>query len=283
MTEPGHDRSPLYEAHNAQRYERQTLIRAYQDAYSCRLVVLLGFLFPNSVTLFEDTLYDATPQEDLHIMLQTPGGDGETALRLLRQAQSRCKRLTVMIPDQAKSAGTLFVLGADEIYMGPTSDLGPIDPQFRMSDNSVVPARAIIAAVRDAEERVQKSPDTYALHASLLSNITSMQVQQAKDAIARTGDQLKEALACAGGRDEGQLEKLASDLQEPLVESPQSHGTTISAADAKKLGLPVRIADPLEPQWQDAWRMWAKYAAAGAGYGGMSVYEGQKASHLIPA
>ena len=122
--------SPLYEAHNALRYERQALIRRYQEAHRCRLVVVADILVPNSVTLFEETIHDADPSEDLHVMLATPGGDGETAIRLVRQAQSRCKALTVIVPDQAKSAGTLFVLGADHIYMGPTSDLGPVDPQF---------------------------------------------------------------------------------------------------------------------------------------------------------
>ena len=34
-------------------------------------------------------------------MLSTPGGDGETAIRLIRQAQSRCRELTVIVPDQA--------------------------------------------------------------------------------------------------------------------------------------------------------------------------------------
>lgn len=30
-------------------------------------------------------LYDANPDEDLHVMLCTLGGDGETALRLVRK------------------------------------------------------------------------------------------------------------------------------------------------------------------------------------------------------
>ena len=78
----------------------------------------MDYLFPASITLFEETLFDADPNQDLHVMLYTLGGDGETALRLVRQAQSRCKNLTVIVPDQAKSAGTLFVLGADRIFMG---------------------------------------------------------------------------------------------------------------------------------------------------------------------
>ena len=122
MTEPTAGRSPLYEAQHALRYERQALIRQYQEDYSCRFVVMMGPVFPYSVTLFEETLDGASPDQDLHVMLYTLGGDGETALRLVRQAQSRCRELTVIVPDQAKSAGALFVLGADRIVMGPTSD-----------------------------------------------------------------------------------------------------------------------------------------------------------------
>jgi len=165
------DRSPLYEARHAPRYERQELIRRYQETYQCRLVVLIDALFPPSVTLLEETLYDANSDEDLHIVLGTPGGDGETAIRLIRQAQSRCRELTVVVPDQAKSAGTLFVLGADHICMGPTSDLGPVDPQFLLSDGSLAAGKAIIAAVEDAKRRIEATPQIYPLHASLLADI----------------------------------------------------------------------------------------------------------------
>ena len=155
----------MYEAQRAAWYERQNLIQEYEKEYECRLVVLIDSLFPHSITPFEETLYDADPKEDLHVMLATLGGDGETALRLVRQAQSRCAELTVIVPDQAKSAGTLFVLGADHIYLGPTSDLGPVDPQFQLPNGQLAAARAIIAAVDEAEIRIQKNPETYALHA----------------------------------------------------------------------------------------------------------------------
>ena len=44
--------------------------------------------------------------------------------------------LRVIVPDYAKSAGTLIALGADRIVMGETSELGPIDPQITLSDGS---------------------------------------------------------------------------------------------------------------------------------------------------
>ena len=74
-------RSPLFEAQHALRYERQQIIRDYQSAHDCRLVVMSDVIFPRSISLLEEALFDASPEKDLHILLYTLGGDGETALR----------------------------------------------------------------------------------------------------------------------------------------------------------------------------------------------------------
>ena len=238
-------------------------------------MVIKDVLFSRSITLFEEALYDANPSEDLHVLLSTPGGDGETALRLIRQAQSRCKELTVIVPDQAKSAGTLFALGADHIYMGPTSDLGPIDPQFMLS-GSLAAGKAIIAAVEEAERRVQENPQTYPLHASLLGDITALMVQQARDALKRTDGQLREALACVTGRTNECVDEIAMKLRGPLLDDSQSHGAAVSTQHAVDLGLPVDEASAGDPRWQTVWRLWAKYIALDAEF----IYEGQTASHV---
>ena len=216
-------------------------------------------------------------------MLATPGGNSETAIRLVRQAQSRCQNLTVIVPDQAKSAGTLLALGAHCILMGPTSDLGPVDPQFRLSNGSLAAGKAIITAVDEAERRIQESPDTYPLHASLLSDVSALIVQQARSALARASDQLREALACQPSRSPEDVETLADRLDAPLIDEPQSHSAIISAADAEELGLPVKRAEPSGDQWQAIWRLWTKYAALGAlgPPGSVRIYEGQTASHIL--
>ena len=183
----------------------------------------------------------------------------------------------MIVPNQAKSAGTLFVLGADHIYLGPTSDLGPVDPQFQLPNGQLAAAKAIIAAVEEAERRIQKNPETYALHASLLSDISALMVQQARDALARAGDQLREALACAS-RCDSEVEKLAQTLHAPLIGETQSHRAIISTQDTITFGLPVQEADPAEPQWQAIWRLWAKYTVLNAA----SVYEGRHASFVVP-
>ncbi len=185
--------SPLYHSVNASRYDRQNLIQDYERQFNCRLIVFIDAIFPPGVTLFEDLVYDADPAIDLHLLLRSLGGDGETAIRLVRSAQSRCRELTVIIPDQAKSAATLLTLGAHHILMSPMSDLGPIDPQF-MHDGRLVAAKDIIAAVDDAAQKIQEAPDTYPLYVSLLSDVSSLMVQQAKAAVEGTDDLLREAL-----------------------------------------------------------------------------------------
>ncbi len=234
-------------------------------------------LYPHSVSLLEETLFDASPDQDLHLILVTQGGDGETALRLIRQIQARCQRFTVIVTDQAKSAGTLLVLGAHRIYMGPTSDLGPVDPQFRLRDGSLASARAIIAAVDGAENGIRQNPQAFQFYISLLEPVTALMVEQARDQIDRTEDMVKEALASVSCRSNETIEKLCDALRETLIKGSKSHSAVISAADAEKFGLPVEIADPLSEQWQAIWRLYMKYVVLGQ----VGVYEGQTASHVF--
>ena len=76
---------------------------------------------------------------------------------------SRCRELTVVLPDMAKSAATLTFIGADKIIMGPGGDLGPVDPQFQLGGRSLASAKEIVEAVAEAEERITRSPETYPL------------------------------------------------------------------------------------------------------------------------
>jgi ATP-dependent protease ClpP protease subunit len=268
--------SPLYHAEHAARYERQQLIQAYQNEFKCRLVILVDNIFAYGITYFEELIYDANPADNLHLLLWSQGGDGETAVRLVRSAQARCRELTVIVPDQAKSAATLLALGAHHILMGPTSDLGPVDPQFQMPNGSLAAAKDIIAAVESAEKAVEARPETYALHAALLSDVTDLMVQQARLALGRTEDLMREALSSSGARSEEQVEKLIGALKIPLLEA-KAHAAIFGAREAKESGLSVIDADPAGTQWQLIWRLWTKYFLLNS-----HVYEGLNPSKIWP-
>lgn len=273
--------SPLFHAQNSARYDRQQLIGIYQETFDCRLIVMIDEVFPDSIALLEDLLFDAEPGQDLHLLLHSPGGDGETAIRLIRSMQSRCRELTVLVPDQAKSAATLMVLGAHHIVMGPTSDLGPVDPQFRVprqgGGHDLVAAKDIIEAVERAERAVAEEPATFPLHSALLADVTGLMVATARSAILRTDDLVVECLSSCSERSEDEIRDLAEALHTPLIEAPRSHSAVFDADAATGAGLPIRRADPTSEQWQLIWRLYMKYRTLPPA----GIYEGKYASQIM--
>jgi membrane-bound ClpP family serine protease len=252
------------------------LILRYEEEFKCRLAVVVDGIFGDSITYLEELIFDANPTENLHLMLSSPGGDGETALRLVRSAQARCKELTVIVPDQAKSAATIVAIGAHWIVMGPMSDLGPVDPQFPIKDEWVA-AKDIIAAVESAEKAITLNPDSYPLHAALLADVTAVMVQQARSALGRTEDLVEEALLSNPSRTSKDVANLKERLMEPLIKRPKEHGAMFGSAACREAGLPVVEADPSGSQWQQIWNLWAHYFKLG-----QSIYEGRKASVMPP-
>ena len=66
----------------------------------------------------------------LDLILETPGGAGEVAEDIVRMIRKKYDDVAVIVPGWAKSAGTIIAMAADEILMGPTSALGPIDARL---------------------------------------------------------------------------------------------------------------------------------------------------------
>ena len=85
--------SPFFRSLNADRYARQSMITAYEARHGCRLAVMAGPIIDDSIVLFQDLIYDANPQEDIHLLLASPGGDGEVAVRLARQSSLSAENL----------------------------------------------------------------------------------------------------------------------------------------------------------------------------------------------
>lgn len=253
--------SPLYSAQHAQRYQRQQLISEYEDANSCRLIIMIDSIFHYSFQYFGELLYDLSRDRPLHLLLWTPGGDGEVAVRLARSAQACCSEFTVIVPDIAKSAGTLLALGADHILMSPASDLGPVDPQFEMGggDYALISAKDIIAAVDRALDDIAARPETYPLYSAMLSDVNALRVERARSALDRTDDLLKEALRSNPRRTAEQVEQLARELRVPLISAPKDHAAILGASDATNLGLPVIMCDPTSSQWRQIWQLWMHY------------------------
>jgi hypothetical protein len=66
----------------------------------------------------------------LAVMVDSPGGYAEPAYRIASLLRRRSGGFTAVVPRYAKSAATLFALGAEKILLGEDAELGPLDAQF---------------------------------------------------------------------------------------------------------------------------------------------------------
>ncbi len=102
-------------------------------------------------------------------------------------------------------------------------------------------------------------------------------VQQARSALERTDDLVREALRSQPDRSSEEVERIAQALKEKLIDLPREHGAVFDASDARSAGLPVVEADPDSEQWRIVWHLWTKYFHLNA-----DIYEGRLASQVIP-
>ncbi|HTW84501.1 MAG TPA: hypothetical protein VMD91_10565 [Candidatus Sulfotelmatobacter sp.] len=68
------------------------------------------------------------------LVLVTYGGYADPAYRIARTLQDKYEKFYAFVTGMCKSAGTLLVIGADEIVMSDYGDLGPLDIQALKDD-----------------------------------------------------------------------------------------------------------------------------------------------------
>jgi hypothetical protein len=200
------------------------------------------------------------------VFLTTFGGDGDSAYRLAACLRRHYKNGTVRayIFGLCKSAGTLAVLGADEIAFGDFGELGPLDVQLTKPDEvyptssgldifqavGVVTSTAFDAYQNYFEKIIENSEGhisaktsaeiarelAVGLFAPMTSQIEPERLGEVQRAIN---------VASVYGRrlDRGNLRK---DALQRLVQGYPTHGFVIDFDEAKTLFHKVRLADPLE-------------------------------------
>ncbi|MHB8276481.1 MAG: SDH family Clp fold serine proteinase [Candidatus Humimicrobiaceae bacterium] len=117
----------------------------------------------------------------LDLILETPGGLAEVVEDLVRIIRTKYKDLAIIIPGYAKSAGTIFAMAADEILMGPTSSLGPIDAQI-INNNKRFSADAFLQGLEKIKAEVDQSKKLNAAYIPILQNISPGEIQHCENA-----------------------------------------------------------------------------------------------------
>jgi hypothetical protein len=134
-------------------------IVAIEDHLQADAIFFYGPIYPSLEKRFRDFIEDlkseASGRDRMAIILNTPGGSAETVEKLVDIVRHHYLEVHFVIPDEAMSAGTIFALSGDKIWMDYTSSLGPIDPQVN-NGKDWVPALGYLDQV---EKMIKKSAD----------------------------------------------------------------------------------------------------------------------------
>ncbi len=93
------------------------------------LLLRMGSVSPLSVMFVMNELRDKNFDE-LDVILETPGGHIESAYKIVKLLRKHAKRINIIVPNYAKSAGTLISLAGESLVLATTSELGPLDVQI---------------------------------------------------------------------------------------------------------------------------------------------------------
>jgi len=101
------------------------------------LTIKSGIL-PNLHRQIKEALESKASRRDkLTVILDTLGGSAEVVERMVNTIRHHYLHVDFVVRDKAMSAGTIFVMSGDNIFMNYHSVLGPIDPQVLKGDKWV--------------------------------------------------------------------------------------------------------------------------------------------------
>jgi ATP-dependent protease ClpP protease subunit len=261
---PGVTKTPMFSACNAERYRRQELIKQIEQKTGKTLLCYVGgvgtLVHRDDALFLGDLLHNVQRDTPIDLMLHTGGGDIDAAEKLMSMlnAAAGTANLRVIVPDYAKSAGTLMALGADAIVMSDSSELGPIDPQIETVDGegrvSVVAVQNYLDAYKELCDIVNKDTDDQAARI-MLDKFEYPRILKYRAAVERATKLAENLLKSRMFKDETYLPT------EPVAELRdtnryQSHGQMIGIEEAKRIKLNVETLPPSDETWRLIWQLY---------------------------
>ncbi len=192
----------------------------------------------------------------LYFMLTTAGGSATAVERFVNILRYNYETINFIIPDYAYSAGTIFCMSGDDIYMDYYSVLGPIDPQVRNKEGKYVPALGYLDKVNEMIEKAKHGTLTDA-EFIILKEMDLGELRSFEQAKELTIDLLKKWLVQYKFKNwnkhetnkklkgknvtEDEKKKRAEEIADKLSDNKlwKSHGRPINIEELNKLKLKI--------------------------------------------
>jgi hypothetical protein len=218
-----------------------------------------GSISDDDALMLEEVLVDSKIRKDLLLMVNSPGGFGLAAERIVRV----CKKYSVngfevLVAHQAKSAGTIICFGSNKIWMGETSEIGPIDPQLRINRRQVS-VYNILKSYDDLMRRAGQARGRIEPFLQQLSVYDPRYIQQLRQEM-----KLSEAMAVQllqSGMMKGQTTAQIRKRIDPFINPEQTleHGRPIFREQAEQCRLAIGRINVADAIWPTIWDLHQRY------------------------
>ncbi len=201
--------------------------------------------------LVEELAQNANHHNTLYILLTTTGGSAITVERYVNIIRYHYSEVHFIVPDYAYSAGTIFCMSGDSIYMDYFSVLGPIDPQVQNKEGKWVAALGYLDKVNEYIEKA-KAGNLTNVEFAILKDFDLAELRSFEQARDLTIDLLKKWLVKykfknwtkhKNGQDVTikEKEERAAKIAEHLSDNNdwKSHGRPINIEALKELKLKI--------------------------------------------
>lgn len=263
--------TPMFRAIQSDRYARQAAIRDLQARTKRKLIVYEANLWSDrpgigseDIQPFADLLDDVSPGEDLDLLLHSPGGELAAAEKIVSMCRGIAGGFRVIVPEYAKSAATLIVLASDEVLMGLTSELGPIDAQLSGPGPGgarfQTSAQSFIDEFERIKSEVRETGNLSPAYYPLLDGLNLGFMGMCRNLMSRTTMFAQKWLEKHMLKDNPEkAAELAAELSN--VKKWLGHGVVIDADEAMRLGMKVRKLSQKDPLWTRIWYLHCCYGA----------------------
>lgn len=112
--------------------------------------------------IIEELADSPDKRDSLMVVLTTTGGSAMAVERYVNIIRKHYEKVSFVVPDYAYSAGTIFCMSGDEIWMDYFSVLGPIDPQVKNKEGKFVPALGYLDKVNSLIDKAKNGSLTNA-------------------------------------------------------------------------------------------------------------------------
>jgi len=257
----------------------QKILGAKVITYVASLYHLVPMIMNQDIPLFEDLLRSAGGAEEGYLIINSPGGDGNVAEKIITMCRQRfTKSFKVIVPNFAKSAATMIALGSDKILMGYLAELGPIDPQLgNPVAGGLIPARSFIDGLEMIRHNIAKG-DPVQMYLPMLAQIRPEIIAQCQSAIDGSREFAEKWLReCMLKDNPEHAKQVAGWLSEGV--KYKSHGKVIDYNEAHDvLKLNVEKIPQNSDLWNNAWELYCRSVLFLQQQGAAKLFESEAVS-----